>query len=117
MATQSLCNFENKLEVSSAACNTIALEHHSTTLVAVTSKAPPHSAQTLHLSPASVGLRTWGTCVEALWQVAMRLETKCAEWDMLTARLLLWRSLVGEEGSEVGEWARREVVKNLEVLT
>jgi hypothetical protein len=27
--------------------------------------------------------------------------------------LLVWRSIVGEKGSSVGEWARKEVIRNL----
>ena len=35
-------------------------------------------------------------------------------WDAITSRLLLWRSIA--EGSTVGEWARRQVIENLQKL-
>jgi len=41
----------------------------------------------------------------------MTLEEKFAKWDALTSRLLQWRGIVGEDGSPVGEWARKEVVQ------
>jgi len=58
-------------------------------------------------------VQVWGEGVEALWRITMTLENKTAAWDALTCRLLVWRAIVGEDGSAVGEWARREVVRNL----
>jgi nucleolar pre-ribosomal-associated protein 1 len=58
-------------------------------------------------------VQVWGEVVESLWRVTLTLEVKLPEWDALTCRLLVWRSMVGETGSEVGEWARKEVVRNL----
>jgi nucleolar pre-ribosomal-associated protein 1 len=58
-------------------------------------------------------VQVWGEGVEALWRITMTLESKTPTWDALTCRLLLWRAIVGEDGSAVGEWARKEVVRNL----
>lgn len=112
LATHALSALETKLELSSASHTSLALYCLRTPTDAHTS-LPPHTTSTLHLAKPEAGLGTWGACVEALWRAAMSLEEKCEEWGALTARLLLWRTLVGEEGSMVGEWARREVVQNL----
>ena len=75
---------------------------------------PLHDALGLLESPSSYDpVQVWGEGVEALWRVTMTLENKILAWDALTCRLLLWRSMVGEDGSAVGEWTRREVVRNL----
>jgi len=75
---------------------------------------PPHGALGLFETASSYDpLQIWGSGVEALWRVSMTLEDKTAGWGALTCRLLLWRAMVGEDGSAVGEWARREVVRNL----
>lgn len=58
-------------------------------------------------------VKVWGEGVEALWQITMTLEKKSPAWDALTCRVLLWRAMVGEDGTAVGEWARTEVVRNL----
>lgn len=75
---------------------------------------PPYHAAVVHDShhPESL-LRVWGESVESLWQVLMICENRTAAWDIVTSRLLIWRAIVGEEGSEIGEWARREVVRNI----
>ncbi|KAH0839437.1 ribosome 60S biogenesis N-terminal-domain-containing protein [Lanmaoa asiatica] len=86
--------------------------------------SPPHHAQGLHNLPAmdDEPLQTWGEIVEMLWRVAMSLDddddddgTHVHGWAMLTRRLVVWRALVGEEASPVGEWARKEVVLALRV--
>jgi nucleolar pre-ribosomal-associated protein 1 len=41
----------------------------------------------------------------------MTLEEKFMKWDVLTSRLLQWRGIVGEDGSPIGEWARKEAVR------
>ncbi|TDL17669.1 hypothetical protein BD410DRAFT_754176 [Rickenella mellea] len=78
---------------------------------------PPHGSYGLHQVTSTKGdddlLRAWGDCVERLWQVAMVCNEKDAAWDALSCRLLVWRALVGEGGTEVGEWARKEVVRCL----
>lgn len=58
-------------------------------------------------------LQMWGSAVEALWRVTMTLDNKPSAWDALTARLLIWRAIVGTEGSTLGEWARKQVVHNM----
>lgn len=91
------------------------VERHPDTLA-----LPPHRAQGLHEVPAMVEpLRTWGEIVEALWRAGMSLthDDGTHAWTMLTQRLVVWRALVGEEGSQVGEWARKEVVVALHVVT
>ena len=76
--------------------------------------SPPHGAHGLFESTGNHDpLEVWGDGVEALWRVTMSLESKIPTWDALTCRLLLWRAIVGEDSSAVGEWARREVVRNL----
>ncbi|KAI0938875.1 hypothetical protein AcW1_004074 [Taiwanofungus camphoratus] len=77
---------------------------------------PPHHAPRLFDIPEPNSIDIWGSCVEALWRVSMTQERKFAEWDELTCRLLIWRSIAGKDGSAAGEWARREVVKNLASL-
>ncbi|KAJ7044085.1 ribosome 60S biogenesis N-terminal-domain-containing protein [Mycena alexandri] len=67
---------------------------------------PPHSGQDLQVVGDHDALLTWGKSVEYLWQASMTLSEKPLVWDALTSRLLIWRSLVGKEGSTVGEWAR-----------
>lgn len=56
-------------------------------------------------------LLLWGLMVEMLWRSTMTQEQKCPAWDSLTQKLLVWRAIVGEEGSQVGEWARTQVMK------
>jgi nucleolar pre-ribosomal-associated protein 1 len=58
-------------------------------------------------------LQTWGHCVEALWRATMTMETKPPNWDVLCSRLLLWRAIMGQESSPLGEWARKQVVCNI----
>ena len=82
-----------------------------------TRNTPPvklHRSQHLFDPAPSPTIELWGDCVEALWRVCMTLSCKTGEWDALTSRLLIWRSIAGAEKSKVGEWARREVVENLQ---
>lgn len=75
---------------------------------------PPHQSVGLHESYHTENeLQVWGKSVEALWRVSMTLEEKSSSWDILTTRLLIWRAVVGEDGSELGEWARRELLQNI----
>lgn len=76
--------------------------------------SPPHGALGLHDTPSCDDrVQMWGYAVEALWRMTMTFETKTSTWDALTCRLLLWRAIVGEDASAIGEWARREVVRIL----
>ncbi|GJE99428.1 ribosome 60S biogenesis N-terminal-domain-containing protein [Phanerochaete sordida] len=72
----------------------------------------PHSPSGLWQPVDGSTLSLWGFCVETLWRAAMSTDERSAAWDALTSRLLLWRSLAGD-ASQIGEWARREVVRNL----
>ncbi|KAJ7863151.1 ribosome 60S biogenesis N-terminal-domain-containing protein [Mycena olivaceomarginata] len=70
---------------------------------------PPHSGEDLHVVGDFDPLLTWGKSVEYLWQAGLG-------WDVLTPRLLVWRSVFGEEGSAVGEWARILTVQSLRIV-
>ncbi|KAF7433677.1 hypothetical protein PC9H_005640 [Pleurotus ostreatus] len=78
---------------------------------------PPHPSAELfdldELHGNDDDIRVWGEIVESLWRTGMTLQQPHEAWGALTSRLLVWRSIVGEEGSEVGGWARKEVVANL----
>ncbi|KAF9068316.1 ribosome 60S biogenesis N-terminal-domain-containing protein [Rhodocollybia butyracea] len=54
--------------------------------------------------------------IEQLWQVTMLLDAdrKSIAWDELTSLLLVWRACTGER-SVVGEWTRREVLRNVNI--
>ncbi|KAJ7644108.1 ribosome 60S biogenesis N-terminal-domain-containing protein [Roridomyces roridus] len=84
-------------------------------LPSVASDLPPHGGEDLQAAADRDPLLTWGTSVECFWQASMTLPGKSLVWDALTSRLLVWRSIVGEERSVVGEWARKLTVKNLRV--
>ncbi|KAH7907124.1 ribosome 60S biogenesis N-terminal-domain-containing protein [Hygrophoropsis aurantiaca] len=88
---------------------------HAGMLVDVPSRRlpAPHHAHGLHDPLLIVDpLLSWGEAVEELWRASMTLHEQWIGWDSLTSRLLIWRGLVGEDGSSVGEWARKEVVGN-----
>jgi len=71
-----------------------------------------HGALGLHEAPSCDDrIKVWGHAVEAMWRIMMTIETKTSTWDALTCRLLLWRAIVGEDASGIGEWARTEVVR------
>ena len=71
-----------------------------------------HGSSGLH-QPYSVQepLLFWGLMVEMLWRSTMTVEQKCPAWDLLMPKLLVWRTIVGGEGSQVGEWARTQVLR------
>ncbi|KAI0337320.1 hypothetical protein BDW22DRAFT_1383778 [Trametopsis cervina] len=73
---------------------------------------PPHRSHVLWKPTEAPATQIWGECVESLWTIAMRMDEWCKEWDELTAKLLVWRAWRGPE-SKAGEWARKEVVRNL----
>ena len=75
-----------------------------------------HGSSGLH-QPSSVRdpLLFWGLMVEMLWRSTMSVERKCPAWDLLMPKLLLWRTIVGGEGSQVGEWARTQVLRILAI--
>ncbi|KAE9398377.1 hypothetical protein BT96DRAFT_994998 [Gymnopus androsaceus JB14] len=77
----------------------------------------PHGAFRLHEAPKlSDGalFEAQGDVIERLWRVSMLvdLKQKLPAWDELSSLLLVWRACVGER-SVVGEWVRREVVRNM----
>ncbi|KAI0637561.1 ribosome 60S biogenesis N-terminal-domain-containing protein [Trametes polyzona] len=80
-----------------------------------TSPVKLHRSHHLFDQPTAVTVESWGECVESLWRVSMTLPTKTAQWDALSSRLLVWRSIAGPSKSPAGEWARREVLENLQV--
>ena len=75
---------------------------------------PPHSGQDLFNTFADEHATWWyGQCVETLWRIAMNLPKAHAQWDSLTDKMLVWRAYAGDENSALGEWVRKEVVRNL----
>lgn len=74
---------------------------------------PPHRSQGLHRLDFGDDLNSWGCIVEDLWRVSMSCDGNGAAWGQLTSRLLVWRAIVGERGSPVGEWARKQTVSML----
>ena len=75
---------------------------------------PPHRTGKLWVRPQTDPFLLWGHTVEGLWQVALEAESH-QEWNDLTNRLLLWRTLVGEGNTKIGEWARRQMLETLSV--
>lgn len=74
--------------------------------------SPPHGAQGLHIIPTLTdAFGAWGAVVEALWRVSMALDDRVPEWGILTSRLLIWRASAGDDGSQLGEWVRKESVR------
>jgi nucleolar pre-ribosomal-associated protein 1 len=72
---------------------------------------PLHHVQNLHTTLAITDpFQSWGRIVEALWHISMILDHRIPVWDMLTSRLLIWQSIVGEEGSLIGERAQKESI-------
>ncbi|KAF8073491.1 ribosome 60S biogenesis N-terminal-domain-containing protein [Lyophyllum atratum] len=60
-------------------------------------------------------LQTWGVVVEALWRISMTLKEASDAWDAITDRMLVWRALAGADKSNLPEWVRRQVVRNMAV--
>lgn len=60
----------------------------------------------------------WGHCVEMLWDVVMHDSREnnglTGAWDELTSRLVLWNAISGDSG--MGEWARRETIRQMKML-
>jgi nucleolar pre-ribosomal-associated protein 1 len=54
----------------------------------------------------------WGEIVVNLWRASMTSRSSREAWDELTPRVLVWNQLIGGD-DQVGEWARREVVRNV----
>lgn len=88
----------------------------------------PHRSLTLHQrlqkpTSASNQRKILMSTTEMLWRASMTLDRKCAAWEKLSPRLLLWRSVstVQEIGPAIdtsaGEWARKEAVVNLSQVT
>jgi len=105
-----LVRLEKDLSVPSSGRLSRAFTDHTSTLRKL---LPPHPAPRLFDVPDTHFIEVWGECVEALWRIAMTRDAKCEGWDELTCRLLVWRSIAGENRSVVGEWARKEVLRNL----
>ena len=101
-ALHCLDKFENEVKF----CSTVPQTLPTGTLTAL------HGSSGLH-QPYSVQdpLLFWGLMVEILWRSTMTMERKCPAWDLLMPKLLVWRTIVGGEGSQVGEWARTQVLK------
>ncbi|KAJ3866171.1 ribosome 60S biogenesis N-terminal-domain-containing protein [Lentinula novae-zelandiae] len=79
----------------------------------------PHGAFRLFEVPPlseSAFCEAQGESIEQLWRVAMLVDVKenLPAWDELSSLLLLWRARKGEY-SVVGEWARKEAVKNIQI--
>jgi nucleolar pre-ribosomal-associated protein 1 len=75
----------------------------------------PHRATAIRIEGVhNPTLEIWAECVEKLWQVAMMLPGRTLTWDALSARMVLWRALAGEEASLTTEWVRRETVRMLQ---
>ena len=72
----------------------------------------PHRSYALWKVREGDELVLWGQCVEALWSATMKIGEGSTTWDALTTRLLIWRAYAGQK-SIVGEWARREVIRNM----
>ncbi|KAJ3881336.1 hypothetical protein F5051DRAFT_476344, partial [Lentinula edodes] len=79
-------------------------------------KAPHGAFRLFEVPPLSESAlcEAQGESIEQLWRVAMLVdvEENLPAWDELSSLLLLWRARKGEH-SVVGEWARREAVKNM----
>ncbi|KAF8812641.1 hypothetical protein BYT27DRAFT_7159048 [Phlegmacium glaucopus] len=101
-ALHCLDKFEKKVDISSKVSPTLP----------TSSLASLHRSSGLH-QPSLIKdpLLLWGSMVEMLWRSAMTQEQKCPAWDLLTPKLLVWRTIVDGEGSQVGEWARTEVLR------
>jgi len=75
-------------------------------------------ARASHDLPADTpNIWIWGRCVELLWELVMRDKREdnglTEAWNDLTSRLILWNAISGD--SEVGEWARRETIRQMRV--
>ena len=71
--------------------------------------SPPHRGQGLRTIPTITNsFLAWGKIVEAFWRVSMALDHRTPAWETLTSKLLMWRGTVGEHGSPIGEWVRKE---------
>jgi len=64
-------------------------------------------------TPGDASLVLWGKVIVTLWRVVMGFGTKPLSWEELTFRLLIWRCIAGERDVAEGEWARKEVVRNI----
>ncbi|KAK0205877.1 ribosome 60S biogenesis N-terminal-domain-containing protein [Desarmillaria ectypa] len=84
------------------------------------SKSAPTPLSSLHTklhlfnNTSDDPVREWGQAVELLWRVSMTFPNKEPAWDLLSSRLLIWRTLVdAADFSGVAEWARAEIIRNL----
>ncbi|KAI0092903.1 ribosome 60S biogenesis N-terminal-domain-containing protein [Irpex rosettiformis] len=107
LSIKHLAALENALQIPHSA------DDSSERLVGILCPAP-HRSYVLWKAIEADELELWGQCVESLWSATMQVGERSAAWDALTARLLIWRANAGQR-STVGEWARREVVRNISV--
>ena len=100
-ALDCLNKFETRVEIRSTITQTVPTDFLTSL----------HRSSELH-QPCLIKdpLLLWGSMVEMLWRSVMTHEQKCPAWDLLTPKLLVWRTIVGREGSQVGEWARTQVL-------
>ncbi|KAF8308276.1 hypothetical protein DL93DRAFT_2119068 [Clavulina sp. PMI_390] len=87
------------------------------------SSSPSRSRSVLILPASGIPpLLIWGQCVEMLWECVMKPYNNAIDsplpssrmsnaWNALTSRLLLWNAI--SRTSEVGEWARRETIRQM----
>lgn len=75
---------------------------------------PPHKSHGAPQLSSSEDMQGWGVVVERLWAVCMSCETDGPVWSRLTSRLLLWRAVTSASESELGEWARKQVILSLQ---
>ncbi|KAF9480206.1 hypothetical protein BDN70DRAFT_833085 [Pholiota conissans] len=80
--------------------------------------SPPHLSLTIHhrlRTPysASDHQELLVSSTEMLWRASMLSDQKCAAWEKLAPRILLWKSVSPAGIGSTGEWARKETVSNL----
>jgi hypothetical protein len=76
----------------------------------------PHRAHGGHQDASSdPTLRSWAGCVETLWQSVMALQEKSTVWDAISARMVFWRALGGDQAGEASEWVRKETIRVLQI--
>ena len=109
--------FHDVIIAATAGLSTLEKEVHlqQREIQPLTSRDTCHVSSTLWQGCNTNPLSLWGFCVEGLWRASMSLNERASTWYALTNRLLAWRAIAGGT-TEVGEWARREVVRNISSL-
>ena len=103
-AVETLATIEGKIDISSVTQDVNNMEYFV---------VPPYTAGSLHDTQECNLLSTWGRSVEILWQAAMSHSHKPPSWEALTVKILTWRSIVGADQSDIGEWVRISVLQNI----